>query len=296
MKGDALVGKTTQRLGGAAGLSALVGLAARRRGALTTSGAVGAFVTGTAIAGAGGWDWGLTLVYFFASSSALSRVATARKAAIAADKFAKGSQRDLSQALANGGAAAALALLRAFPWGQRRASLLEDAFIGALATANADTWATEIGTLSAHAPRLITTGQSVAPGTSGGVTLLGLAATVAGAATLGGAFGLARAALPLATHSAHEIRGGAWASLRAAVVGGVVGAMTDSVLGATLQGVYRCPKCGSETERQRHACGAPTEYLRGLRWLDNDAVNALSTLAGAAAGAVTGLVWRVRQR
>src|SRR5262249_15057089 len=70
------------------------------------------------------------------------------------------------------------------------------AFVGAMATANADTWATEVGTLSTEEPRLITTGEPVAPGTSGGVTLLGTGAALAGAVSVGvvtEALGAARA-------------------------------------------------------------------------------------------------------
>jgi uncharacterized protein (TIGR00297 family) len=282
-----IVSRTARRLWWAAALSGGMGIAARWRGALTTSGALGALFTGTGIAGAGGWDWGVALVYFFVSSSVLSRLATARKMAVAADKFAKGSQRDLTQALANGGVGTAMALLRASPWGARHTLLLENAFAGAVATANADTWGTEIGTLSRQPPRLITTGRRVTPGTSGGVTPLGLAASAAGAATLGVAFAVARAAVPRAMR-APLAPSDTSSLLRAALAGGVAGSVCDSVLGATLQAMYRCQACGSETERRRHACGASTLYLRGVPWLDNDGVNALSTLAGALVGATAG--------
>lgn len=272
------------RIALAAALSGSLGLAARGRGALTTSGAAGALLTGTAIAGAGGWDWGAALVYFFVSSSALSRLGARRKAALEAEKFAKGAQRDLAQALANGGVATALALLRASPWGHSREPILAGAFVGALATANADTWATEIGTLSPQSPRLITTGCRVPPGTSGGVTVLGLLAATLGAATLGAAFALARRGAP-ARQAAPSI-------LAASLAGGVAGSLMDSALGATMQAMYTCPRCAVETERRYHTCGTATQPLRGLSWLDNDAVNALSTLVGAVVGALCGVVWR----
>ncbi len=264
-----------RRIALAAASSGAIGLVARGRGSLTTSGTVGALLTGTGIAGVGGWDWGAALVYFFVSSSALSRLGSRHKAALEAEKFAKGSQRDLAQAIANGGVATALALLHATRWGTRHEPALARAFAGALATANADTWATEIGTLSRHAPRLITSGRRVPPGTSGGVTALGLLATTAGAATLGTAFALARRGTR--THR------GAASILVASIIGGVLGSLVDSFLGATVQAMYHCPRCDVETERRRHSCGSATIPLRGLPWLDNDAVNALSTLAGAAA-------------
>ena len=75
--------------------------------------------------------------------------------------------------------------------------------------------------------------------------------------------------------------------------GGIVGSLVDSLLGATCQAVYRCPRCGTDTERRVHSCGARTVHVRGLRWLDNDAVNALSTVAGALA---SGLAWRLARR
>ena len=49
-----------------------IGAFAYWRGALTRSGVVGAILTGTLILGLGGWQWGLLLIAFFASSSLLS--------------------------------------------------------------------------------------------------------------------------------------------------------------------------------------------------------------------------------
>ncbi|WP_036586443.1 DUF92 domain-containing protein, partial [Paenibacillus darwinianus] len=58
----------------------------------------------------------------------------------------------------------------------------------------------------------------------------------------------------------------------AATVAGLAGAFADSVLGATVQAMYRCRVCGSETERAAH-CGPPAELVRGLRMMTNDLVN-----------------------
>ncbi|HEY7349985.1 MAG TPA: DUF92 domain-containing protein [Ktedonobacterales bacterium] len=255
--------------------SSAIGLVAERRAALTRSGAVGAMLTGTTIFGFGGLSWGLTLIYFFLSSTFLSHFREREKSAVAADKFSKGARRDLSQALANAGVASAAALaygLRQRSPGPAPASWLA-VFVGALATANSDTWATEVGTLSKEPPRLITTGQPVAPGTSGGVTLLGTGAALAGAASVG--------------LVAEALGAGKGAALRGrltllGLLGGMAGTLTDSLLGATVQVMYWCPRCQQETERRAHSCGQATIYLRGVRWLDNDAVNGVSTAAGAA--------------
>src|SRR5579875_2258047 len=52
--------------------SSCIGLLAYRRRSLTRDGAAGAVVTGTTIFGLGGWPWGLSLIYFFLSSTLLS--------------------------------------------------------------------------------------------------------------------------------------------------------------------------------------------------------------------------------
>ena len=59
------------------------------------------------------------------------------------------------------------------------------AFAGVMATVTADTWATELGVLSPRPPRLITTGRTVEPGTSGGITAYGMLASSAGALAIG---------------------------------------------------------------------------------------------------------------
>jgi uncharacterized membrane protein len=78
-----------------------------------------------------------------------------------------------------------------------------------------------------------------------------------------------------------------WLLLAGATLGGVGGSLVDSLLGATVQAIYRCPRCEKETERYpRHTCGAETVPLRGWRWLNNDWVNTLASLAGALVAAI----------
>lgn len=75
-----------------------IALIAYRRRSLNRSGVAGAIAAGTGIFGMGGWSWGLSLIYFFVSSSLLSLFRQRDKAEVAADKFSKGSRRDLAQA------------------------------------------------------------------------------------------------------------------------------------------------------------------------------------------------------
>jgi uncharacterized membrane protein len=66
------------------------------------------------------------------------------------------------------------------------------------------------------------------------------------------------------------------------LAGAVAGALADSLLGASLQGLRWCPNCERACESEPHVCGANTTALRGLSWFGNDAVNLSATLVGAA--------------
>src|SRR5207249_4253431 len=136
------------------------------------------------------WTWGLSLIFFFISSSLLSHFRAPAKAHTAADKFSKGGQRDIAQVAANGGMATLLALGYGLSSSCPLQLFFRAGYVGALATATADTWATELGVLSPLPPRLITSGKVVAPGTSGGITLLGTGTGTLGALALGLVFWL----------------------------------------------------------------------------------------------------------
>jgi len=253
-------------------LGGMIAWLAWRVKALSRSGALAAALTGGLIFGLGGLAWAVLLLAFFISSSLLSRLFARRKSALS-EKFSKGSQRDWGQVTANGGLGALLAVAHglfpgeAWPW---------IAFAGAMAAVNADTWATELGVLNPSPPRLITNGKAVERGTSGAVSLGGSLAALGGA-------GLVAVLAALFTD---QTAGG---MLLAATLGGVAGSFFDSWLGATIQAIYWCPTCSKETERYpQHTCGSETNHYRGWRWLDNDWVNGLASLAGAV---VALLVW-----
>jgi uncharacterized protein (TIGR00297 family) len=269
---------------GAAGALGYLGF---RGGALSRSGGVAACVVGGTIFGFGGLTWAALLVLFFVSSSALTffKASDLRKKR-AAEMFEKGGRRDAAQVFANGGVAVLLAFLSYFA-GSELHPLLFAAFAGSLAAATADTWATEIGVLSSSPPRLLTTGRVVDAGTSGAVTWMGSMATAGGALlmALGAVLftGLELLGQPSLTMAARSLP-----LLAAVFVGGITGALADSLLGATVQAGYRCPRCDKPTESRVHRCGTPTRLVRGLAWVNNDPVNASATVTGAT---VAGLLW-----
>lgn len=238
-------------------LAAVVSYAAYRLRALSGSGAVAAAVVGTSIFAAGGWPYAAVLFAFFIPSALLSRVGRTRKRALV--DVGKHGPRDFRQVVANGGIATLCAV--ASIWKPQYAI----AFAGAFTAASADTWATEIGTLARQTPRSILTFKPVATGLSGGITLAGTLAQLAGACVVAV---VANAVSP--------------GSFIAVAIGGFVGATIDSILGASLQQLRYCQTCKRDCETDPHECGTPTQLRRGLQWLTNDAVNAACTLTGAA--------------
>ena len=254
--------------------SIIITFLAYRRGSLSQSGAVGALVVGTLIFGLGGWVWGVVLGVFFVSSSLLSHFKEREKAAVA-EKFEKGHRRDIGQVFANGGLGAFVALLSVLvPESAVPADTWFYLFIGVMATVTADTWATELGTLSKAAPRLITSGRTVEVGTSGGVSPLGTGVSFAGGLLIGLTAGLLAPLAGLLPWSA---------TLPIALVGalsGAAGSLIDSLMGATVQQIYYCDTCRKETERKVHRCGTTTRPLRGWSWMNNDLVNLISSVGG----------------
>ncbi|MBI5303178.1 MAG: DUF92 domain-containing protein [Chloroflexi bacterium] len=254
--------------------SAIIAGLAYWRGSLAPSGALGALVVGALIFGGGGLAWAISLVAFFVTSSALSHYKTRAKEPLA-EKFQKGHRRDLGQVLANGGWGALLALAYAFD----PHPLLFVAFVGALATVNADTWATELGVLSQSPPRLITTLRVVPVGTSGGITVLGTIVALCGAGLI-------------AILAAFIAINGNWLLvIFVGTVAGLLGSVFDSLLGATAQAIYFCDADQKETESRVHRCGNATRLIRGWRWLDNDGVNFLASVFGS--GVAVACYWAI---
>jgi uncharacterized protein (TIGR00297 family) len=228
---------------------------------LSKSGALAAIAVGAIVFGLGGLAHTAVLLTFFFSSSILSVILKKQKQQVN-EKYAKGSQRDAGQVLANGGVATSFVIIGAFFPDQQ---IFWWMYCAAFAAANADTWATEIGFLSKSPPRLLSSFEQVEMGTSGGITLLGSASALAGAGLIAGIAAIFRPEM---------------ISVLLIALAGFFGSLIDSLLGATVQGIYYCGDCQKETEKHpKHTCGGQTTIIRGWNWLNNDWVNTFCTLA-----------------
>jgi len=252
---------------------------------VTTEGALAGIGVGTALFVFAGIGPLVILFSFFLSSVLIGRVKKEkRKSLRLSSLIEKGDRRDSIQVLANCGVALVASVLFAAT-GQ---VMYFVALVVAFSAATADTWAGEMGVLHTQKPRHILTRKFVEPGVSGGVTLLGFFFSLLGAlfvALIFSAQGLYLQLqslfptnpflqVPLRSHSIP------WSSpwaLGLIVVGGFLGSLLDSLLGATLQAQYLCAITGRVTERSM-TNQVPNLLVRGMHWVNNDMVNFLATL------------------
>jgi uncharacterized protein (TIGR00297 family) len=100
-------------------------------------------------------------------------------------------------------------------------------YLGAVSTAMADTLSSEIGMTSKRDPRLITSLKKVKPGTHGGVSALGTAASLLGCTLI--------AVLGWVLQLESKIHWSLLTLMLICVIGGLAGSTVDSILGAIFE-------------------------------------------------------------
>lgn len=245
----------------------LAALLAYRKRAVTLSGAIAGALTGAGIWLFGGFPFYLVLGYFFVSSTLLGKVGRSRKVSLG-QIHAKGDRRDAYQVAAN----SALGLLSSLLSYQTADPLYICSFAAVMAASAADTWASEIGVLSHRDPVSILTWQRVEPGISGGVSLLGTAMALLGSLSVA-----ILSSLILFSDSSNRLR---FLFCLIILVSGFTASLMDSLLGSTLQAHYLDHRQGRLTEHSILE-GEKLVLARGVAWVTNDTVNAMSSLFAA---------------
>jgi uncharacterized protein (TIGR00297 family) len=195
---------------------------------INTSAFLGTFTLGVLILLLLGFEYGyagvLTLFAFFLFGNMVTKYKYDKKAALGVAEGNKG-MRDIHNVLGNGLSPLIFAVLYAV-FSQHYNPLFLLGFAGAVATACADTFSTEIGQAEGK-PRLITTFEKVPVGTNGGVSLPGFGAAVLGSAlislvclTFVSSSGLAHIRAPF---------------FFVCLVSGFLGSVVDSFFGATVE-------------------------------------------------------------
>lgn len=235
-------------------------------GALDGRGFLASVAVGYSILIGGGWEWFLIVAVFFVLGVAFTWYKYSYKQRIGSAQE-KGGARNWPNILANGGAAAIFAIFELFFGG----SIYTALFLGSICAAASDTVATELGLLSDDKPRLITRLRSIVPpGTSGGVTSLGLTGALLASVVIG----------VLATFL--NLLQVGLLTIAIAVAGGLSGSLADSIIGATIQRKGYCVICMKNTEALKH-CGERTKVTDGIPFIENNIVNLLATFVGASA-------------
>lgn len=223
---------------------------------LTLSGAIAATIVGTLVVLGLGFKGLFLLGLFFVSSSFWSKVKSKNKKK-AEELLVKGSQRDWLQVMANG----ALAAISSAVYYITSDTLWLLCFCIALAAANSDTWASEIGSMSRERPVSIKTFKRMDRGTSGAISLLGTFSSLVGSLFI---------ALP--SYYLFQLHINEFYLI---VLLGFLGSIVDTVLGAFVQASYKCEYCGLHTEKLNH-CSTKTTLHKGISFFNNDVVNFLS--------------------
>ncbi|KAK4325251.1 hypothetical protein Pmani_004209 [Petrolisthes manimaculis] len=254
-----------------------------RRRSISFSGAVCGLFVGFLLT-LGSYAFFVNLLVFFVMSSKATKFKGSYKRKFEKD-FKEGGERNWVQVVCNGGVASLMSWLYIIDCGcgeqpinllyNYRCSWLSLAVLGALSCCNGDTWASELGTvLTSSQPFLITSLRPVPRGTNGGVTVIGLVMSFLGGMVVG--VGHYLALLLLVSNSVMLSSPPQWHIIIVGALGGLLGSLIDSLLGATLQ-FSGMDADGKIVERD----GAGVVWINGSHLLDNHAVNLISSLLTA---------------
>lgn len=211
----------------------------------------------------------LIMLCFFVSSTVFTKYKSAFKEN-SERLHEKSGKRGFSQVAANGYGGLLFALL----YFTTKNEMFMIAFVVTMASSNADTWASELGVLSKGNPVSIINFKPIEKGLSGGISLLGTCASLFGALFISGVFFLDYVYRYGFSYRAIVI-------LAVCTLGGFLGSIIDSIMGATVQVKYFSKVTGELTEK-RYTNGIKNKRVRGYKFINNDFVNFTSGIIAAA--------------
>lgn len=232
---------------------------ASKKHALTSGGIIAALIVDIIISISLGNFGFVILLSFFALGLITDKIKKRHKCkGRKAKNCGKSNPRDHRQVLANSLVAAVCSIL--FLLTSNRVFVVS--FVAAFAEALADTAASGIGSLShkAYDPFRM---RPCRAGLSGGMSLIGTMSSIVGAAVISliaYAFGMLSIIESVIV-----------------ILAGFLGGIFDSLLGSLIQVKYRCTVCDEITEKAMH-CNTSTVKHSGIRFVDNNFVNFMSTV------------------
>ena len=145
-------------------------------------------------------------------------------------------------------------------------------YLSSISCSCGDTWASEVGSAIGGAPILITTLRPVPRGTNGGITMVGLACSLAGGLLIGASYYFALLVFSITDSCTPQ-----WIIVIIAGTAGLLGSLIDSLLGATLQ----YSGYSEEIKKVVNAPGVGIKRISGYNIIGNHAVNFVSALLTA---------------
>lgn len=170
----------------------------------------------------------------------------------------KNGAKDIFQIIANVGTSTILIII----YYLTHNNIFLVSFSCVMAESMADSLASDIGVLSKKKPLNILTFKRGEKGLSGNISGLGLIASLIGSIIIGLTFTIFKSSINY---------------FIIIVLCGFIGALIDSLLGATIQAKYQCPKCHKTTEKKSH-CFQPAVHIKGIKIINNDIINLISNI------------------
>ncbi|KAK5578319.1 hypothetical protein RB653_007989 [Dictyostelium firmibasis] len=252
-----------------------------RKKSLNLSGTIAAWLTGvfTCIFGS---TFAILLISFYFSSSYLTKYKSSIKKTIE-DGHTVGGQRNYIQVLSNSLPGTVFAAIYYFFSNSSTtlinfnndffSSFIICCFIGHYSCCNGDTWASELGILSKGDPILITSFKKVPKGTNGGLSFLGVSASIAGGFFIGLIFYISSYFFDPANHHQQQLL----SILLLSTISGLLGSLIDSLMGSTLQlSLLSIDRKVIINDVGKLLPNERTKHISGSNILDNHQVNFLS--------------------